>query len=313
MVDDARRQVINSRINGRQLEYLYRTKGYAVDRKKYDHTLSSLVKDTVKDLVKSKQLKQIYQKFLPAIDWLIYKSSNDVDRHGELKQLALIAIWSALCKHDGKTEIPSSHIYVNIKQAIRNGCLEDTENYGLKPPRTTYRKYQKGIKSYRKKYGCEPTNHQLAKHMGIGIYNVQQFFFRQTYESVTIEKSESVTFPLSIRSCQQGAWYWQRKNDYEDRLIYWIDRHWAKGVLLRLGKMSATAMKVKALGINAKEWSKKNGRSPVSCYQQQRKTIEWARLLEQYNYRPSDGDPKQFLQSKGYRVSKIWKKVLGKK
>ena len=313
MADDAKKQVINSRVAAKQREYRYRKRGYTFDSKQGEHTFSSLVKKTTKDLVSSHQLKQLYQKFLPSIKLLIRKASNDVDRRAELKQLALIAIWSALCHHDKGAEIPSGYLYGCIKEAIRRGCMEDTGNYSLKPGRGAYRKYRKGINSYREKYGREPTNHELAAHMGASLIYVQQFFFRQSYEAVTVEKSESATSSFRFRNYRKGAWYWDRKNDYENRLIYWIDRHWVLGVLSRLGETSATVMKIKALGANVKKWQKKNGFSNAYCYLQQYKTVEWARLLEQYNYRPSDGDPRQFLESKGYQTSKIWKTVLGGK
>ena len=313
MVSDARRRVIKSRNAGKLREYEYRRKRYATDSKKGEYVFSGLVKGTVKDLVSSHQLKQIYQKFLPSIKWLLFKASDDIDRHGELKQLAMIAIWSALCNHEKGTEIPPGHMYTSIKRAIRQACMEDTDNYNIRPSRTSYRKYQKGIKSYREKYGREPTNHELADHMGIDILYVQRFFFRQSYKAVTVEKSESATSSFGFRNYRKGAWYWDRKNDYENRLIYWIDRHWVLGVLSHLGEASTTAMKIKALGISVAKWQKKHGFSNTYCYLQQYKTVEWARLLEQYKYRPSDGDPKKFLQSKGYRVSKIWQTVLGGK
>ena len=304
MVDDARRQVINSRVAAKQREYRYRLRGYAIDSKKGEHTFSTLVKGTVRNLVSSRKLKQIYRKFLPSINLLVLKASNDVDRRAELRQLALIAIWSALCNHDQDTELPSGRLYMLIKQAIRHGYLEDAGNYSPKPSRTAYRKYNRAIKSYRKKYGCEPTNHQLADFMGVEPLYVQQFFIQQNYEGVTMDETEH---------SKSAGGYWQHKNDYEDRLIYWLDRHWVKGVLSQLGETSATVMKIKALGISARRWQRKHGFGNAYCCLQQKKTIEYARLLEQYNYRPSDGDPRQFLESKGYQTSKIWGKVLGKK
>ena len=82
---------------------------------------------------------------------------------------------------------------------------------------------------------------------------------------------------------------------------------------MRLGKTSDTVMKIKALGLSARKWQIRNGFSNAYCCLQQKRTIEYARLLEQYNYRPSDGDPKQYLESKGYQTKNIWRTVLGRK
>ena len=302
--------VSRSRANAKCVEYRYQHVGYASESKQHDITFANLVKGTVKDLVSSHKLKKIYLHFLPSINRLISKMGNHVDCHSELKQLALVGIWSALCKHHNDKDMTPGYIYNYIKSAITQGYIEDATNYSMKSSRTTYRKYCNAIKSYRDKYNHEPTNKELADYMGIKLVYVQKHFFQQSYSPVSIEDAESV---LSVHLNRRGAWYWQRKNDYENSLIYWIDRRWANGVLSQLGPQSTAVMTVKALGINITKWQKKNGLSNAYFYPQYYKTLEYVRLLEKYKYRPTDGCPRQYLISKGYQVGKIWRMALKKK
>ena len=286
--------------------------GVYPESKKGEHTLSSLAKLTIKDFVSSKQLKEIYLEYLPTIERLVWALARDyVDRRSELKQYALIGIWAALCQH--KDKCSPGIIYNSIKTSIKHAAFEDIDNYTPTVSRPSYRKYTKARKQYIELHGHEPSNQQLADHMGISIVFVHEHFLARSYSHQPYEFHEQSSAHCDksfINLKIETSSFYGRKQEYEDRLIYWIDRRWLKGMMARLDEQTLEALDVYTSDVPNETWSKAHNKYPTYVLMHANKGLMILRVAENHGYRWNDDEsPRQFLKRQGYNMKTIWKMV----
>ena len=275
--------------------------------KKGEHTLTQLTKRITDNGVTSQQINKLYHQYRPTISKLLSRlRDNDADRQSDLQQYALITLWSVIYQHG--VDVHPSIVINALKCNLTNAYLEDMRLYHKSTNVQTHRKYRDAIKDYIAKHGEKPTSERLADFMGIRVGFVRHVLLKSAVKFKSIEDHERGN---TRSNHKYGAVLYARKNDYEDRLIYWIDKHWIDGVIKRLDPISASGLNCIMSEGTDKEWGQQNGINHTTVINRKKKGLSWAKALADTGFKVDEPrGPRQYLLDHGFDVSyRAYKKV----
>lgn len=282
-------------------KYKWSQRHYASNfaEKKGDHLLTYLTKRITDSGVTSQQLNKLYRQYQPLIKKLISYFGGNNNR-SDLQQYALITLWSVICQHG--VDVHSSIVIRSLKNNLTQAYVEDLRLSFKGLDFKTHRKYRQARKDYIAKYGEKPTAQGLADFMGIAVHWVRHVLIKSSVKFKLIEDHERNT---RFRY-KYSADLYARKNEYEDRLIYWIDRHWLDGVIKRLDPISASGLNCIMSDDSVEEWAQRNDINKTTVAGRKIKGLWWARALADARFKVSDPrDPRQYLLEQGYDVASI--------
>lgn len=269
--------------------------------------LPGLAKQTHKDLVSSRRLKEFYVELLPSIKGLIFRLGvKSPDRAQDMKQSAMIAIWDVLSREGNNPTMAA--VFGTIKKFMIHTIRLDPHGTDLNS-HNTQRKYKRAIKDYRRIHGREPTALQLAEHMNISILYVDEYLMKRAATRRPLDYYESPMRNLR----PTGAWWYARKERYENKLIYWIDRHWVMATVDRLDDSMKQGITALMSEESTAQWARRQGLKPNYTYSVGTKGLWYCRLLAELKFKLNDPkDPRQYLQERGYKLEEITTKLATK-
>ena len=298
---------LKARRRGQYRKWYYKKNISTLKEYKKNDLFNSLVGKT-NQTITTKQVEDTFKKFRPHIDKLLNRVSNkELDQRSELKQLALIAIWAVLSETDGNAS--PQLIYHELKKTIYQGKYDDESANTLKPCYKTWRKYNDAVKQYVAKYNAEPTADELANFMNVSITQVHNYYQKLGSSYRTLDQCEKVSEAHKIA----GSWWYERKEEYENGLIYFVDKHWVLAVKERLNPLYINGLNAIMSENTITEWATRQGSNHSRLKPHINKGLWWCRVLADLRYKLNDPrDPMQYLQDKGFKVSMISKQLANR-
>ena len=246
---------------------------------------------------------------MPYAKRLIARCYNRVGFREDLKQIALIGLWELASRNPDTSDDKLMRLgHKAIREKIFTGLYREGLVLDGKGHPQVNRRFQRAQKAFRKAHNRDPTAKELSLITKMKLPVVVEWLIKDSHIHYSIENPDSPFgerwFPDSYSRC----YFLRRKHEYEDRLIYWIDRRWIRKAIWRLDLIHRQAIKASISEFSMTFWGKRLGVKKNTLCLRRNRGFQLLRLMADFRFNlNAPVGPIEYLHRKGVTIEKAGK------
>lgn len=287
-----------------QAKYRHRHHNSIFHEKKLNDYSTTLLAYFPDDGLNGKMLtryQMLVDCWLPYIKTLVNRCYDRTGLREDLKQIGLISLWDLVIRNP---DLPEKNLIklgnVAIREKIFTALYQENLIIEGKGHLNVNRRFQRAQKRFNRKFNRYPTAKELSKITKISLPNVIHWLIKDSHIHEGVLNWDSPYDRAWI--LKNRNYFWERKTDLENRLIYWIDRRWVKKAVMRLDKKHRQAVKAHISDRAMTVWAKRlNVKYETFCFRRNQ-AFQLLRNMADLKYDlNAPVSPKEFLRRKGYK------------